>query len=76
MAARSRRGHFVGPTETVLAKDLETVEKSGVPGLIENLRRESVMEVWSSPKALAIRSLDGEPGVAADACRTCRLGGN
>lgn len=33
------RGHFVGPTETVLAKDLETVEKSGVAGLIENLRR-------------------------------------
>jgi Protein of unknown function DUF262 len=33
------RGHFVGPTETTLSKELETVEKAGVDGLIANLRR-------------------------------------
>ena len=33
------RGHFVGPTETILSKELETVEKAGVDGLITNLRR-------------------------------------
>ncbi|MQA13359.1 MAG: DUF262 domain-containing protein [Pseudonocardiaceae bacterium] len=33
------RGRFAGSTETVLTKDLETVERSGVDGLIAALRR-------------------------------------
>lgn len=33
------RGRFAGSTETVLTKDLETVERSGVDGLITALRR-------------------------------------
>lgn len=42
--------------------------------VIGDLRRESVMEVWSSPKALGIQGLEGEPGVASNACHSCRLG--
>jgi len=33
------RGRFAGSTETVLTKDLETVEKSGMNGLITSLQR-------------------------------------
>jgi hypothetical protein len=33
------RGRFAGSTETLLAKDLETLEKSGIDGLISSLKR-------------------------------------
>jgi hypothetical protein len=33
------RGRFTGPTETHLAKDLETVDKSGIDGVIATLSR-------------------------------------
>lgn len=44
------------------------------PGfVIGDLRKQSVMEMWTSPRALALRGVEGEPGVAASACRSCRL---
>jgi hypothetical protein len=33
------RGRFAGSTETFLAKDLETVDREGIDGVIESLRR-------------------------------------
>src|SRR6478752_2463608 len=33
------RGRFAGSTETFLAKDLETVDRHGIDGVIQNLRR-------------------------------------
>lgn len=41
--------------------------------VIGDLRRQSVMEAWMSPRALALRGEEGEAGVAAAACRSCRL---
>lgn len=34
------RGRFAGSTETALAKDLETVDRSGMDGLVASLKRE------------------------------------
>ncbi|HEX3131085.1 MAG TPA: radical SAM protein [Thermoanaerobaculia bacterium] len=47
------------------------------PGFVMgDLRKQSVMEMWTSPRALALRTVEGEPGVAAaGACRSCRLAG-
>ena len=33
------RGRYAGSTETVLSKDLETAEKSGIDGLLRSLQR-------------------------------------
>lgn len=42
--------------------------------VIGDLRRQSVMEMWTSPRALSLSRPGREPGLAG-ACRTCRLAG-